>query len=75
MEIIELDSMEAVKKHGNLWHTFPAYIQRTFGNKAEIIFSRLDYESGKTEGTIRANNGDCFDIFWNGKKYIKTIAE
>lgn len=55
--VIELDSIDAIKQHGNLFNSSSAWIQRTFGSDIKHIYSGIDC------GTIQLVNGDCVD-YW-----------
>jgi len=66
MEIIELDTMGNVRKHGKLYHTARAFLQRQFGNHYTTIFTGPDC------GTIRDHEGRSWDYWYNAvdKKWI-----
>ena len=71
MEIIELDTIKMARKHGNLYHTARAFLQRQFGNHYTTIFTGPDC------GTIRDHEGRSWDYWYDavGKKWIAKTAQ
>jgi len=70
MEIIELDNMAAIKEHGNLYDTAPAWIQRMFGNNLNHIYQGVEC------GTVVLKNGDSVDYWRNNQgkfEYHKAV--
>lgn len=68
IEIIEVTN----PKIGNLYDSFNAYVQRVYGNKAEILFTtpvpQIDGKS-RIEGTIKTSRGKYFDVVWSNGAY------
>lgn len=68
IQIIEVTNA----KTGNCYDSFSAYVQRVYGNKAEVLFTMIvPQHDGKnrTEGTIKTSSGKYFDIAWNNGAY------
>ena len=65
MEIIELDTIQTVKKHGNLYHTARVFLRRQFGHYTTIF-------TGPDCGTIRDHEGRSWDYWYDAvrKKWI-----
>ena len=63
MEIIELGTVEAVKKHAPLFNSEPAWLQRRFGNDYEQIFQGVGW------GTIADKDGTAWDYWKTSDKW------
>lgn len=65
--IIELDSIDTVKAHANLWNTPNNQLRRAVGRFRTV-------HVGERCGTVRANDGKYWD-WWVGEDGVVTIME